>query len=199
MATRAFRILETLLKDQPSNPEYRFLYAVLLDGNPRLFHSLQIPGMEPNAAKLLTRLAEEYPEQPEYGLALIDLMTRKFHLMRGFQNTGNVMDDILRLSEKMLGRWPNDPQIVSAVVKLHQRCLDVLRRGAEKKVRKEYERLLGILEILFYNPEISDPVKEELIQIQLRRLQILRQREAKEEAESLSAVIASDVGGNADS
>ena len=98
------------------------------------------------------------------------------------------MDEILRLSEKMLGRWPNDPQIVSAVVKLHQR-----RRGGDKKVRKESERLLAILEILFHNPEISDPVKEELIQIQLRRLEIFRRRGAREEAEALSAVIAREL------
>ena len=192
--SRAFRILETLLKDQPNNPEYRFLYAVLLGGNPRLYRSLRIPGVEPNAAKLLAQLAEEHPEQPEYGLALIDLMTRKFRLIRSFQNSGNAMDDILRLSEKMLGRWPNDPQIVSAVVKLHQRCMDVLRRrGGDKKVRKESERLLAILEILFHNPEISDPVKEELIQIQLRRLQIFRRRGAREEAEALSAVVAREL------
>ena len=192
--SRAFRILETLLKDQPNNPEYRFLYAVLLGGNPRLYHSLRIPGVEPNAAKLLAKLAEEHPEQPEYGLALIDLMTRKFRLIRSFQNSGNAMDDILRLSEKMLGRWPNDPQIVSAVVKLHQRCMDVLRRrGGDKKVRKESERLLAILEILFHNPEISDPVKEELIQIQLRRLEIFRRRGAREEADALSAVIAREL------
>ena len=192
--SRAFRILENLLKDQPSNPEYRFLYAVLLGGNPRLYHSLRIPGVEPNAAKLLSKLAEEHPEQPEYGLALIDLMTRKFRLIRSFQNSGNAMDEILRLSEKMLGRWPNDPQIVSAVVKLHQRCMDVLRRrGGDEKVRKERERLLAILEILFHNPEISDPVKEELIQIQLRRLEIFRRRGAREEAEALSAVIAREL------
>ena len=188
--SRAFRILETLLKDRPTDPEYRFLYAVLLGDNPRLHHSLQIPGVEPNAAKLLTRLAEEHPDRPEYGLALIDLMTRKFRLIRSFQNTRNAMDDILRLAEKMLGRWPNDPQIVSAVVKLHRRCMDVLRRrGGDKKVRKESERLLAILEILFHNPEISDPVKEELIQLQLRRLQMFRKRGAGEEAEALTAVI----------
>ena len=90
----------------------------------------------------------------------------------------------------MLGRWPNDPQIVSAAVKLHSRYIEFLRRnGEEKKVRKEYERLLGTLEILFYNPEISDPVKEELIQIQLRRLQMFRRRNAGEESDALSAVI----------
>ena len=170
---------------------------MLLGGNPRLYHSLRIPGVEPNAAKLLTRLAEEHPDQPEYGLALIDLMTRKFRLFRSFQNSPDTMDDILRLSEKMLGRWPNDPQIVSAVVRFHSRYLNILRkRGARNKFHKENERLFGILEILFYNPQISDPVKEELIQLQLRQLQMfLHKREAGDEAraKALSAVIAREL------
>ena len=188
--SRAFRILETLLTDQPDNPEYRFLYAVLLGGNPRLYHSLRIPGVEPNAAKLLTELAEEHPEQPEYGLALVELMFRRFRLIRGIRNSRDEVEEAVKLSEHMLGRWPNDPQIVSAVVKLHSRYIEFLRRnGEDKKIRKEYERLLGILEILFYNPEISDPVKEELIQIQLRRLQMFRKRGASEEIEALSSVI----------
>ncbi len=192
--SRAFRILETLLKDQPANPEYRFLYAVLLGGNPRLYHSLRIPGVEPNAAKLLSKLAEEHPEQPEYGLALVELMFRRFRLIRNIRNSREDVEEAVKLSERMLGRWPNDPQIVSAVVKLHSRYIEFLRRnGEEKKVRKEYERLLGTLEILFYNPEISDPVKEELIQIQLRRLQMFRKRGASEEIEALSSVISREL------
>ena len=44
------------------------------------------------------------------------------------------------------------------------------------------------------NPRsFSASVKEELIQIQLRRLEIFRRRGAREEAESLSAVIAREL------
>ena len=190
--SRAFRILETLLKEHPDDPEYRFQYAVLLGDDPRLYRP--IPGVEPNAVKLLARLAEEHPDQPEYGLALVELMNRNFYLMRSFRNSREAVDEAVRLSERMLGRWPNDPQIVSSAVKLHSRYLEVLRkRGNEKKVRKEYERLLGILEILFHNPEISDPVKEELIRLQLRRLRMIRRKGGDEEAEALSAVIAREL------
>ena len=58
---------------------------------------------------------------------------------------------------------------------------------------KQNDRLLSLLEILFYNPEISDPVKEELIQIQLRRLQMFRKRGASEEIEALSSVISREL------
>ena len=183
---RAFRMLEELLKNRPQDPEYRFLYAVLLGGSPRLYHSFRIPGVEPNAVKLLTRLADEHPDQPEYGLALIELMRRKFRLRRGASNAADGADEAILLSTRMLGRWPNDPQIVSAAVRLHFNYIDFLRqRGEEKKLRKENERLLSILEVLFYNPEISDPVKEELIRLQLRQLRLLRRRGSDDDVEAL--------------
>ena len=188
--SRAFRILESLLKDQPGNPEYRFQYAVLLGGNPRLFHSLRIPGVEPNATRLLTKLAAEYPEQPEYGLALIDLMLRRLRLGRNFRNQHDDVVKAVRLSTRMLGRWPNDPQVVSAAVRLHFRYNDFLRKqGDEKNIRKENERMLGILEVLFYNPEISDSVKEELILLQLRQLRLLRRRGSSEDIAALAGKI----------
>ena len=184
--SRAFRILEELLGADPKNPEYRFLYAVLLGGNPRLYHSLRIPGVEPNAVKLLTELANEHPDRPEYGLALMELMNRRARLPRGRRNISGDEEKAILLSTRMLGRWPNDPQIVSAAVKLHFGYIDMLRkRGEEKKLRKENERLLSILEVLFYNPEISDPVKEELINLQLRQLRLLRRRGYSEDVEAL--------------
>ena len=184
--SRAFRILEELLKEQPKNPEYRFLYAVLLGGNPRLYRSRRIEGVEPNAVKLLTQLADEYPDRPEYGLALMELMNRRARLPRGRRNESDDEGKAILLSTRMLGRWPNDPQIVSTAVKLHFAYIDHLRkRGEEKKLRKENERLLSILEVLFYNPEISDPVKEELIQLQLRQLRLLRRRASAEDVDAL--------------
>ena len=188
--SRAFRILEELLKEQPKNPEYRFLYAVLLGGNPRLYHSLRIRGVEPNAVKLLTELAEEYPDRPEYGLALMELMNRRARLSCGRGPASGGEEKAILLSTRMLGRWPNDPQIVSAAVRLHFSYIESLRkRGEEKKLRKENERLLSILEVLFHNPEVADPVKEELISLQLRQLRMLRGRGLTEDVEALAGKI----------
>ena len=184
--SRAFRILEELLNADPKNPEYRFLYAVLLGGNPRLYQSLRIEGVEPNAVKLLAKLADEYPDRPEYGLALMELMNRRARLPRARRKDSGGEEQAILLSTRMLGRWPNDPQIVSAAVKLHFGYIDHLRkRGEEKKLRKENERLLSILEVLFHNPEISDPVNEELINLQLRQLRLLRRRGSSEDVDAL--------------
>ena len=183
---KAFGILESLLKDQPDNPEYRFLYAVLLGGNPRLFHSLRIPGVEPNAVTLLSGLADKHPDNPEYGLALVELMLRRFRMRRDMRDARDSLDNALFISERMLGRWPNDPQIVSAAVRLHSRYISSLfRRGGGPSALKGNERLLGILEILSHNPENSDAIREELIQLQLNRIAMIRRRGAKKEEESL--------------
>lgn len=184
--SQAFRILESLLKEKPDHAEYRFLYAVLLGGNPRLFHSLRIPGVEPNAVSLLSSLAEAHPDNPEYSLALVELMLRRFRMRRNVRDSRDSLDDALFISERMLGRWPNDPQIVSAAIKLHSRYITSLfRRGGGLNALKGNERLLGILEILSHNPENSDVIREELIQLQLNRIAMIRRRRAKKEEESL--------------
>jgi len=184
--SRAFRLLESLLKEKPDNAEYRFQYAVLLGGNPRLFHALRIPGVEPNAMLLLSRLADEHPDDPEYSLALVDLMLARFRMGRNMREARDSLDDALFTAERMLARWPNDPQIVSAAVRLHSRhIMNLFRRGIRDKALKENERLLSLLEVQFHNPENSDAIREELIQLQLRRLSMIRRRGAEKEEEAL--------------
>ncbi len=186
----AFQILESLLADHTDNPDYRFQYAQLLGSNPRLFRKKRIPGIEPNASVLLLQLADAYPERPEYGLAAVELMLRKLHLPRSFRTDRRELTDTMNLSERLLGCWPNDPQIVSAVVRLHRRYTEYLRRNGENaKAGKEADRLLNILEILFYNPEISDAVKENLLHLQIRRLELLLRSGQHDEAASLQEKI----------
>ena len=106
--------------------------------------------------------------------------------MRDLRSQRDSLDDAIFISEQMLGRWPNDPQIVSAAVNLHFRYVGILaKRGSVARSMKENERLLSILEILFYNPENSDSVKEELIRLQLNRLNMSRSRLSKDEQDAL--------------
>ena len=131
--SRAFGMLETLLEDDPDHPEYRFQYAQLLAGNPRLFRERRIPGIEPNAAVLLLQLADAHPERPEYGLALVELMLKKLRYARNFrEHNQRELADTVNLSERLLGRWPNDPQVISGMVRLHARYI-----GARATRRKK--------------------------------------------------------------
>lgn len=187
---RAFRMLEQLLAEDSANPEYRFQYARLLGANPRLFRELRIPGVEPNALRLLLKLCESYPERPEYGVELMNLSLRRLRMPRGFSGRGrSETEEAVALSERLLGRFPNDPALVSSAVQLHSRCIELLRRnGEDAKARKETDRLLAILEILFHNPEVSDDVRENLIQLQLERLELFRHGRAAD-AEALEEKI----------
>ena len=194
--SRAFGMLETLLEDDPDHPEYRFQYAQLLAGNPRLFRKRRIPGIEPNAAVLLLQLADAHPERPEYGLALVELMLKKLRYARNFrEHNQRELADTVNLSERLLGRWPNDPQVISGMVRLHARYIGALRReGKDAWARRESDRLQGILEVLFYNPEISDAVKESLIRLQLQRLKLLRHDGRSYEGEDLRKKISRELG-----
>ena len=194
--SRAFGMLETLLEDDPDHPEYRFQYAQLLAGNPRLFRERRIPGIEPNAAVLLLQLADAHPERPEYGLALVELMLKKLRYARNFrEHNQRELADTVNLSERLLGRWPNDPQVISGMVRLHARYIGALRReGKNAWARRESDRLQGILEVLFYNPEISDAVKESLIRLQLQRLKLLRHDGRSYEGEDLRKKISRELG-----
>lgn len=79
---------------------------------------------------------------------------------------------ILEHSERILGQFPDDPVIVSRVLDLHQ---DYIRhqadRGRVMTAIRETDRLISILEILFWNPNISEQIREHLLELQLAQIQ----------------------------
>lgn len=170
---KAFERIHTFLKSDPKNPEYRFQYAILLGFHPKDFRSTRIAGVEPNALILLNELTEEYPDRPEYGLALVDLMSRKLYYAKQFKEKDwQELDLVLSLSDQLLGRFPNTPSVVTSVVELRKEYIFWLYRNENQNVgRKETERLQGMLEILFYNPETPDAAKESLLTMQMERLE----------------------------
>ncbi len=187
----AFNLVLRLLQKEPKNPEYRFQYACLLGADPKLFRGSRIAGVEPNAVVLLNELAEEYPERPEYGLALVELMRRKIrHAHRFTERDWQELDVALGCSDRLLGRFPNTPGVVSSVSELRRAYITVLRRSGEMSAgRKETEHLQATLEILFYNPETPDSVKELLLTMQLEHLKRLADRNRTAAFEVMSAKI----------
>ena len=168
----AFILLEELLAANPDVPEYRFQYALLLGVNPRMYRHKKVPGVEPNALVLLTELVQKFPDNREYSSELLKLALNKLRFARKFRSRyfGEI-NKTVDLSEKMLGRFPNDPELLTNVMALHTGFIALLRdRGEYIPARKRIERLLSVYEHLFYNPEVSDLAREKLIELQLKRV-----------------------------
>lgn len=188
---RAFQIVQSLLRADPANPEYRFLFATILSGNPHLFRSVRISGVEPNAFVLLSELAESYPDRPEYGMALVELMRRKLHYAGSLTaKDQNELDAALKHADRLLGRWSNVPEVITAAAQLREAYATVLRKGGNLTgARRETERLLGVLEIFFHNPEAPDTAKECLLNLQFQRLELAARDGRLDEARQLATDI----------
>ena len=152
---RAFQILADLLKESPRDPDYRYQYALILGANPRVFAALRLPGLKPNPTQILSQLADEYPDRPEYGLALVDLVERRLRTTRrpraeDLYDFSNAMER----ADRLLGRFPNMPDVVSAVIRMRDAYVNFLRRiGSATAANQLQTRTTGILEMLAHSPE----------------------------------------------
>lgn len=164
---QAYQIIKSLLKQYPQNPEYLYQYAIIVGNNPRKFKG-------ENPVEILNKLANEHPENPDYSIAIIELMTRKMRYANDFSKKDwQTLDLALNTADRLMSRFPNSPKVVESVVNLKMAYIKKLRLNNDMaKSRKEIENLLGMLELLFYNPETPDSVKECLIDLQLDRLKL---------------------------
>ena len=180
---KAFTLLEELLSNDPFVPEYRFQYATLLGAKPKLYRQKRITGVEPNAIVLLTELAQKYPEHPEYGVSLIKILLRNLNYVPGFRiRYWNEIGKTVTLSEQMLSKFPNDPELTEKTIALHLKYIGLLReREIFFTARQCFDRLLTVLEVLFYNPEVSDIARENLIELQFKRAAELNRRSGQAE------------------
>ena len=152
---RAYYIITDLLKTAPNNPDYRYQYAALLGQAPFLSASNSVTRAKASATQILNRLAREYPDRPEYGIALVDLVEsrlRTLKILRGAER-GEVMAALER-ADRLLARHPNMPDVVSAVLRLRVTYAAFLRRsGDDDAAKRETARTSGMLEMLASSPE----------------------------------------------
>ena len=182
---QAFKIIQELLKKNPQNPEYLFQYAQLLIGDPKLTDQYQIDGKKPNPRKILFDLANKYPNNKEYCIALLKLQEGRHHPI-GFgernprkrqrqrytenkQNNKNIhskvnfSNSLYDLSERMLWLWPNDPEVVNAVLDFQTKAIESQETQFANRNKFLINRLINLIEKLYYNPEISIEAKETLV------------------------------------
>ena len=152
---KAFRILADLLKEDPRNPDYRYQYALILGSSPKFFAGEQIPGVKPNPTMILNQLADEYPDRPEYGLALVELIDRRLRTLRNPRSADrNNFALATERADRLLGRFPNMPDVVSAVIRMRSAYADFLRKvGSTAAANQVQARTTGMLEMLANSPE----------------------------------------------
>ncbi len=164
---QAFQLLSKLLEAPPQRPEYLLEYAKLLENNPSISPKNALPDVDQNPVKVLLHLAEKYPQHPEYGLALTECMTKRLQNARNFRRQDwNDCDEALSIAEHLLGRWPNDPDVIEKVGRFQLGCIKAMRsQGREYRARRSIERLIAILEIPSQNPEVDNDIRETLLQL----------------------------------
>ena len=170
---KAFELLRSLLKNEPDNPDYIYQYVLLLEVQPQRAVSDQIEGIPADQAVLLNKLAAQYPDRLEFALSLVDLTSRKLNTQTRFsQQERQMTEQALALSDRLLARYPNTPEVTAAAVDLYNAYIARLRRsGDQASVRSESARFQGMLEILYRNPDAPDEVKEALLAMQLEQLE----------------------------
>ena len=152
---KAFELLAELLKDDPLNPDYRYQYALILGPTPRQFTGERLPDIKPNPTLILSQLTDEYPDRPEYGLALVDLVERRLRPGRKTKLTDRIdFFGALERADRLLGRYPNMPDVVSAVIRMRTAYANHLRRIGDVLLADQVQsRTSGMLEMLTHSPE----------------------------------------------
>ena len=157
----AFALAKMLRETEPDNPDFRFLYARLLAESPSLADPKDGTDTMKSAFVLLSELATDYPDRPEYGKALVTSMDRR--LRRGsIIRTIDRADVELALdtADRLLGRFPNVPDIVSAVISFRDTYSYYLRKlGDQRNASRENLRTTGMLELLSHNAESPDAAR----------------------------------------
>ncbi|MGN0853044.1 MAG: protein kinase [Kiritimatiellia bacterium] len=159
---RAFLIARELRTTDTANPDFRFLYARLLAESPGMFGGTK-DGSErlENAFALLGDLATDYPDRPEYGRALVSAVERR--LRNGLAGQPVSRTDVelaLDTADRLLGRFPNVPDIVSSVVSFRDTYAAYLRKtGDVRRANRESVRTTGMLELLSHNAESPDAAR----------------------------------------
>ena len=150
-----------LRETEPDNPDFRFLYARLLAESPKLENATNRTDSVKSAFVLLSDLAADYPDRPEYGRALVTAMDRRLKRAGAFRTIDRADVELaIDTADRLLGRYPNVPDIVSSVIAFRDTYSFYLRKlGDQRSASRENLRTTGMLELLSHNAESPDAAR----------------------------------------
>ena len=151
----AFEIASALRTADPKNPDFRFLYARLLAEYPSLAQPSTGADDAENAYLLLSNLSADYPDHSEYSRALVTAMTQRLRKAKKPQTIDRADVELaLDTADRLIGRYPNVPDIVSAVIAFRNSYSSYLQKlGDKKQASRERIRTSGMLELLSHSAE----------------------------------------------
>ena len=154
----AFALAKMLRETEPDNPNFRFLYARLLADNPSFETATNGTDTVKSAFVLLSDLAADYPDRPEYGRALVSAMDRRLRRSGSYRTIDRADVELaIDTADRLLGRFPNVPEIVSSVIAFRDTYSFYLRKlGDQRSASRENLRTTGMLELLSHNAESPD-------------------------------------------
>lgn len=184
---RAGTLLESCRKQNPDDPECRFLSAVLMVDYPNMAKRISAGG-DADPCGILEKLIAEHPEIVKYQSEMIRAAIRLPREQREPEESRRRIQTALTYAEKLLAVMPFDETLIADTVQLYDRKLAMLVLGREyTEVRRELWRQLGMLKPVAIHPQASDDSREIIVDFLLRKLRVLSRGQSTEDLQSLAA------------
>jgi serine/threonine protein kinase len=190
----AMDILLGLLKQNPQNPDYRFLLASILSEEPDLAKRLPEKTNKDVGLDMLRQLVAEYPQQPAYRLLLLRLAAKTNLRNEKFLENQPRMVIALQQADELLARWPNEPEVIATAMDVRQKyAVALIQQERKEEAVRLFEKSIGLLESLCRHPDCPPEAREKLINLQLRFFPVLNQMERSKESQLLLQEIDSNL------
>lgn len=164
---RALKTLRPHLTADPTNPDLQHLYYALIEQLPEA----DLPIVDQNTKNTLLAqrllLADAHPDIPEYGIAALHQMTQRLSQPSPLTSEEEtLLRSARKVTQSLLGRWPDDPDILLTVVRFsvadnnHPHRNPFLQRQAQRAA----EQLTGILEVHFLGSSLPEDIRDPLFE-----------------------------------
>ncbi len=169
---QAWKLLESLRKTDPENPELRYLAAAILSENPRL-------GRGENAIEILKKLVGDRPDNPAYRLLLLRLAGK---INPKNPNFDSQIRFALTQADELLSRHPNEPEVLATAADVRLKyAVSLAKNGKTAQGIRELERAAGLYSILVRHPDAPPEGREKLELLEQRLGELKRKMEKNRE------------------